>query len=377
VPLTAVCGLVIVNEIRVEETGSFRRLSGLLRLAAPFLVGVALPIVAVLIPYIVTSSVGDFYSGVFVQPRSRLQETYVETLDPVGLVVAVPFALALVGRFFVTPAMRRQIDIVGVVLLAALLVTSNRYFSHTLLWTSARGLAPFVVVLGAAALAFVSHGSGRPALRSGLFLLLALAAFASLVQFPFGASIYFCYGAPLFALAAIAGYRYARAPGALLPVALLLTYTIFGFVWLDREAIYWFGLAPYTNPQVVILDHERASIRVTPDDRTVYRNVVALLRRHSTGPFTYAGPDAPQLYFLADLKNPTRSLFDVLDTSDSARGEMLLRTLRAHDVTAIAINLHPSFSDELEPATLRTLHHNYPLTERVGPFDVRWRKPSP
>jgi hypothetical protein len=154
----------------------------------------------------------------------------------------------------------------------------------------------------------------------------------------------------------------------------LATYTLFGFVWLDREAIYWFGLAPYTNPQTVILDHRRASIRVTPADRAMYRDVAALLRRHTPGQFTYAGPDAPELYFLADLKNPTRSLFDVLDTSDSARGKTLLRTLTARRVSAIAINLRPSFSDRLEPSTLRQLRHDYPAHVRVGRFVVRWRE---
>jgi hypothetical protein len=311
---------------------------------------------------------------VLVSPRSRLHDTYVGTPDPAALLIAAPFALALVGRCFVKPTARRVIDVTGVVGLAMLLATSNSFFSYTVLWTSARELATFVVVAGTAALAFIPDRSALPGARSGIFLLLALATFASFVQFPFGAPIYFCYLAPLFTLAAIAALRYAGAAGGLLPVALLVTYTLFGFIWLDRGAIYFFGVAPYTNPQTVILDHRRASIRVTPADRIVYRDVTALLRRHTLGPFTYAGPDAPELYFLSGLKNPTRSLSDFLDTSESARGNTLLRTLSARRVTAIAINLHPGFSDGLDTPTLRQLRLDYPMHVRVGHFVVRWRE---
>jgi len=374
VPIAAVCGLVIVNELRVEETPSRARLSEALRLIVPFLAGVAVPIAVLLIPYVVTRSVGDLYSGVLVAPRSRLQNTYLGTLDPVGLLIAAPVALALVGRCFMTPAARRAVDVTGVVLLAMLLATANRLFSYTLLWTSARELAWFVVVAGVAALAFNSDRYDRPVTRLGAFLLLALAAFASLVQFPFGAPIYFCYSALLFAVAAIAAFRYARAPGGLLPVALLITYALFGLIWLDRGAIYWFGLAPYSNPQTVILDRRHASIRVTPSDRTVYRRVAELLERRAAGQFAYAAPDAPELYFLSGLKNPTRSYGGHLDTS-TPRGDGLLRTLEQRGVTAIAINHNPGFSNDLDPSTLRMLRANYPVHERVGPFEVRWRVP--
>ncbi|MSO96111.1 MAG: hypothetical protein EXQ81_10030, partial [Thermoleophilia bacterium] len=294
VPIVAVCGFVIMNEARVEETSSRARLSELLRLVVPFLIGVAVPIVAILIPYIFTRSVGEILFGVLASPRSRLEDTYTGILDPVALLIAAPVAVALVGRCFVKPTVRRVIDVTGVVVLVMVFATANSLFSYTLLWTSARGLAPLVVVAGTAALAFGSDRFAPPRARNGVFLLLALASFGSLVQFPFGAPIYFCYVAPLFALAAIAASRYARAAGGLLPIALLVTYTLFGFIWLDRGAIYWFGVAPYTNPQTVILDHRRASIRVTPEDRAMYRDVAALLRRHTPGQFTYAGPDAPE-----------------------------------------------------------------------------------
>ena len=66
--------------------------------------------------------------------------------------------------------------------------------------------------------------------------------------------------------------------------------------------------------------------------------------------YIYAGPDTPEIYALTGLRNPTRSLFDYLDPSNSARGEKLLRTLRRRGVTAIVINTRPGFSDAARAA---------------------------
>jgi hypothetical protein len=100
---------------------------------------------------------------------------------------------------------------------------------------------------------------------------------------------------------------------------------------------------------------------------------VGLLDEHGSGRYVYAGPDAPELYFLADRENPTRALFDFLDDTHSARGKNLLLTLKAHGVTAIAINYGPGFSPQLESSTIRALRAMYPQRVDVGRFEVRWK----
>jgi hypothetical protein len=109
----------------------------------------------------------------------------------------------------------------------------------------------------------------------------------------------------------------------------------------------------------------------------MYQDITRLLRRHSAGPYTYAGPDTPEIYYLADLKNPTRSLFDFLDSSGSSRGDRLLRTLDERGVTAVAIDLDPALSEPHEPAVLAALRARYGYGTRVGRIEVRWRRPSP
>jgi hypothetical protein len=372
VPITTVCSLVVFAETSLEPGSATARFESLLRLTVPFLIGAAVPVIVLLTPYVVTGSVGDLLNGVFVLPRSKVADTYTAPFGLRGLIVAAPLAVALVTRYFVRPATRRRIDVASVSILAILLVTSMSSPSYSMLWTSARALAPVIVVVGVVALVFVPAARARVEIRQALFLCLAVAAFMSLVQFPFAAPIYFCYIAPLFALAAVSCLRYARAAAGLLPVALLVVYTAFGFVWLDRGAIYRFGLGPYPNTQTVLLDSHRASIRVTERDRAIYRSVTSLLERHSPGQYVWVGPDAPELYFLTNRKNPTRSFGGRLDET-TPQGPELLETLAQHGVSAIAINHRPGFRNYLDVVTERMLRLAYPNHVNVGKFEVRWK----
>ena len=199
-PVVSVAAFVVFAEAGVEGAPALGRIKTVLRLALPFLAGAAVPIAVLLTPYVVTGSVGDLLNGVFVLPQSKLQGIYSPPLGPRGLVVAAPVAIALVTRYFVSVPTRRRIDVAGVSIFAILLATSMTYPSYLVLWTSARALAPLIVVAGIAALAFVPAAKARTEMRRGVFLCLVVAAFMGLIQFPFGAPIYFCYVAPLFAL---------------------------------------------------------------------------------------------------------------------------------------------------------------------------------
>ena len=156
------------------------------------------------------------------------------------------------------------------------------------------------------------------------------------------------------------------------PLVFLGLIIVFGFV-VSHGVLYRMGLRPMSNPQNVILDRGTAWIRVSPEERSIYRRTAVLLRRHSTGAYIFAGPDTPELYVLAGRRNPTRSLFDLLDPSNSARGVHLFRTLEQRHVSAIAVNSRPGFSDPLEKDVVARLRATYPQHERVGSFDVRWK----
>jgi hypothetical protein len=373
-PIALLCALLGWFEVRRSGSAPWRvRLPFLVRLAGPFLAGVVLPIAAVASPYLVTGSLATFVRGVLIEPQSRLDFSYLSTPSALSLIWAIPIAAALVVRRRQRPPTRRRLDVAIATAVAFILVTSSSVPSYVFLWNSARALAPVIVVVGCAVLLIGWRRGDRGRDVRPLLLLLLVAAFVSLVQFPFGASVYFVYAAPLFALAGVAVVQHARAGDGLLPVTLLAVYMLFGFAWLDRGAIGTLGVAFHPAREHVVLNRDVASIRVTPEQRAVYDKAVGLLERHGEGRFIFAGPDAPELYYLTRRENPTRALFDFLDASDSARGTRLLNVLRRRSVTAIAINLRPDFSDPLEAATVRTLRTLYPHHARAGRFDIRWR----
>ena len=356
---------LIVEAWRARSASTWAGVKALGALVGPFALGVAIPVIAVTIPYAVTGSIGDLFDGVFVSPASQLRYAYSSTPGAIELFWALPLVMAFFARLLFGPRKRRLFDVGCTAVVAILLISGGWRPSYLFFWRSARELAPLIPLLGVVGLVVARRRQTDGADRRPVVLLLLLVAFGSLIQFPFGAPIYFCYIAPLVALAAVASMSHAGIHGGVLPAAVLVAFTVFGFAWL--------GLGLRGDTRSVVLDKAIASIRVSPRDKDVYLRATRLLERHSTGRFIFAGPDAPELYYLSGLENPTRSLFDYRDQSRSGTGAQLLRTLAKKGVTAIAINLEPPFSDPLRPAMLAKLRVRYPHGEHVGNFDIRWR----
>lgn len=370
-PVIAVCAVLAWNELQISPAiDAVERMRALMRLVVPFLAGVAVPVLLTAAPFLVTGSLGDLLRGVLIAPQTRLEHTYVSTPDPAYLLFGAPLVLMLLARR-TDRRLRSVLDVVFVIVAAGALVLGSNDDAYALVWKSARALGPLMVFFGA--LTLIAWGDrAAPRDRRSVLLLLGLAAFVGLSQYPFGTLLYYCYTVPLVALCAIAVVRHAGLHRGLFPVTLLALYAAFGFVWLDRSP-QTLGAGYRGMPQYVTLDPERASIGVYPQEQAEYQHVVSLLRQHSSGRFTYAGPDAPELYYLSGLENPTRALFDFVDDSGSARRAPLLNALRDRGVDAIAINLGPGHSPPLEPTTVRLLRLRYVHHIQVGRFEVRWR----
>lgn len=371
-PTIAVCAVVAWNELQISPAiDSGDRIRAVMRLVVPFLAGVAVPVLLIAAPFLVTGSLDDLLRGVLIAPQTRLEHTYVSTPDPAYLLFGAPLVLMLLARR-TERRFRKALDVGFVIVAAGALVLGSHDDAYALAWKSARALGPLIVFLGAVTLSIAWGDRAAPRDRRPVLLLVGLAAFVGLSQYPFGTPLYYCYAVPLFALCAIAVVRYAGLHRGLFPVALLALYTAFGFVWLDRSP-QTLGAGFGDTPQYVTLDPARASIGVDPLEQAEYQHVVSLLRQHSSGQFTYAGPDAPELYYLSGLENPTRALFDFVDESGSARRAPLLNALRDRGVDAIAINHAPGHSPALEPTTVRLLRLRYANELRIGRFEVRWR----
>lgn len=195
--------------------------------------------------------------------------------------------------------------------------------------------------------------------RRALYLLTALTAIVSLMQYPFAHPIYLWYVMPIavLALAGVIGVRSTERPLALAAFALF-------FIAFNVQQI-------LRMPSTARLAIERAPLHVTPADKAKYERAVALLHEHAEGEYIWAGPDTPELYYLAGRRNPTRHLFEFLAQQGEAEAD-ILAGIERHGVRAISINTDRYFSS-LSDETKAELRRRFPAVERVGNLEVRWR----
>ncbi|HEX6533403.1 MAG TPA: hypothetical protein VF041_02330 [Gemmatimonadaceae bacterium] len=351
-----------------------RRFRTLARLVAPLALGVLLPVALFLIPYVHSGAVGALVDGVFIAPTRRLRFAVARPPFDVATLVAISPLPFLAG---IIPLGRARLSwitkgLIGGVLLVLVIVSARWVTVYWLIWRSMRAIVPLVVLGGAWLLV-----RGEPRLgavrRQQLVALLAATALCTLVQFPFAVAVYFFYVAPLAVLAGLAVIALRPRVTATGPAAIAAFYLLFAVLRIHPGFIYGMGHFYVRDEQTVALALDRGGIDVLASDAVDYTRLVRLLRARASGGYTFATPDCPQVYFLAGLRNPTRTLYDFFDDT-TGRTARVLGALDEHHVTAIAINQRPEFSGPVPQPLQRALEARYPYSERVGRFVVRWRE---
>jgi hypothetical protein len=231
-----------------------------------------------------------------------------------------------------------------------------------------RHLVPILSVLAAWRLWARDDGS-VPADR--LAALLAIATFASLVQFPFSVPIYFFYSAPMIPLLLLAmlppeRVSFRERPGLSIVAGFLLVLML---VVPMRIGERW-GVAgePLLTP--------RGGLEMYAGDADEYHMVVQHLRKHAHGGWVWAGPDAPEIPFLTGLRNPTRTIFDCFDSDfadPEARAARILGAIDQLGITAVALHRDPAFSGPRSPPLEKGLRERFPESLRIGRYEVAWK----
>jgi len=376
-PGAAVAALVAWNERHAPALPFAVRLRRALALVGPFLLGFALPVALFALPYARAGALRALADGVLVLPFRRLAEAATPP-PPLGptLVAALPLAalLAMTVRSRVRPAIWVAAGIVAAVALATVPASPSTYA-----WTflSARTAIVVGVVAGCA---WLARGAGRvpPARRAAALAVFATAATCGIVQYPYSAPVYFCYVAPLGVLALAAAFALNPAPARGAGAVALAYAALFAALWVNPGYIYGMGHQWVPHDQTVALRGSMGGgLRVRPAEARDYAILADGLRAHAGGsPWAWAGPDTPELYPLAGMRNPTPNLYEHF--ADQATFEpSLLRTLQARGVNAIVVNEHPQFSRPLSPGTMAVLAARYPSWRRAGPMVLRWREPRP
>jgi hypothetical protein len=348
-----------------------RRCRELTSRVAPFGLGLFLPVALFILPYARSGSLGDLRRGVFVFPFRQVAAAHMR-LPPVETIgAALPYLLLLavgvrgVGR-------GRLLVLSLAVLLAALLFWSRTNEVYRGVWHSARSIGVVAVLFGCGRLLRRDEEAPPAAREEETFLFLAMTALLTLVQFPFAAPIYLCYVAPIVAL----GVSAVAREGELAPHGVVAAFYLAFALWRINPGYIWeMGVRPTRYGPLQVLSLPRAGIRVPVDDRKTYELLVRSVEQKSRGPYIYAAPDCPEVYFLSGRRNLTRVVFDYL--RDPEPPAILLRRLEAKLVRVVVLNERPDYSSPLSPDLRVALSARFPHSETIGKFVLRWSEGAP
>jgi hypothetical protein len=383
VPNLAIGATIVWYEFRsVRSRGS--PFIFLFRESALFGVGFALPIVMFLSPYLWTRSLSPAAADFLIQPVQMIRAGSLKPPEH-WFLEGIAVNLILIGGARLTSkktrlALWEQILLVGMpvaLLVAATLILAQRTrIFYQLAWSTVWVLAPLVVVLGAGMLVRRKMMDRlEPARQQRLFIAFSLASSCSLIQFPFTDTIYYCYVAPLVFLAATALLSMMERPprfGISGMVCFCLLYAVFE---LTPGFVTHLGVEYAPDTQTVRLVPVRGGgLKVTPATAQEYERLDNLIRQHARGEYILAAPNCPQVYFLSNLRPPTRD-FSAFSDDVGLMPEKVLSNLDAHHVNLIVLNhLNSMFVQPVPDDLQRALEHEFPSHAETENFEVRWKQ---
>lgn len=342
----------------------------------------ALPVVVFAVAYWVLGDLPRLYRAILVLPVHRLEFA---SRPPAlaRLLFAIPYgALVLASQLRLQG--RRRAAVVAA--LACILLLLLAEVGHDLvrggIWLSVAGL-PIVAAIALVQRAARSQDEslGKAHDPRLVFVLVSASTYCALVQFPFSSMLYFCYVAPLLALAMLALVGQGRSrplhgviAGFYLAFAVVALNPGYGAI-AGRPGLSQPRLFRREPPYIFDsrLDAGRAGLLVTAEDADTYRRLVQLVRSKARSGYIYAGPDCPEVYFLCGARNPTRAIFDFLEHGNGQPPD-LVRQLTRKSVTVAVVNTEPGFSPRITESLRAELAREFPHSLTVGRFDVRWKQ---
>ncbi len=371
VPTTVLALGIVVRVSQRTSVADRDRWRALAARLAPFLLGAAAPVLIYVALQAALGALPSMIEGVFVAPFRRVTFASMRPPSIASLLFFAPLGLLL----WVPSAHERARRVVP--LLAALWFGAILFYSATSIrayqlgWMSGWGLLFFVALEGAV---FASRGTttGTTTTTAAAITLACMAVSAALVEFPFAAPIYTLYALPLTIVAAVALVRVAdRIPSALqvVVISFLLTFGLLRVVP-GSPGSRGLGFAPSKN--IAPLDLPRSGLRVEPLESTVYEGVIKLVQSKANGGAIWAGPDAPEIYFLSGLPNRTRTFFDFLD-GPAQDGISLVDRIGTLDAKVVVVKKNAQFSPALSLAVVDSLRRTFTSQRDFPGYLVLWR----
>lgn len=381
VPGACLVALLLWREWRKPRSTNAFGFSGLFSTLLPFLGGTLIPVVILLAWFAGHSALRAWFEGVFVHSYVHVLWIGYPPFPPkVGLVTLAPTLLIVLAACDRNMSVRRLARNGSPLILAVVLFAAWKSATiHQLVGTAVAVLIPFLAI--AASFHFFSSASSSPDAQR-VFLTVAVVAICSLIQFPTSGSEYFCYVAPLLILALLSVISRAPARDGVALGSLLFFYLIFA-VWLHTPAYLAVMRSRPRQPfSLRTLNIPRAGgIKARARVAAEFQDLVRLIKSHAHGHYIYCTPDCPEVYFLSGERNPTRTIWDFLDRdylNVPARNQRILETIDVHRVNVVVFNSGPwTVSGIVSPALRAKLDQQFPESNTIGHFEVRWKRRQP
>lgn len=374
-PACFLVSLIIAREF-VGTAGSVRkRFMRLLNMCVPFGLGIAVPVIGFLVPFVRSGAVHDLMLGLIATPNRAIRFAALVPERPVLTLTIIPFIVVVLVANECRPLGRAICGSILALMACVVLIFSKwNHLAYDVGWYSLAAAMPALVLTGVAIL-WVSRSDGKlnSFRQQQIMLTMSVAALSSLIRFPFSAGVYFLYVAPLVILFAAALLAFANhAPRFTLGI-LGAFYFLFAVLRVAPGFIYAMGhqYAPDTQSQQLTIVRA-GGLHVEPTVAQLYDQLIPLVQSRAEGRFIYAAPDCPEVYFLSGLQSPTRHYFDFAE-EPVHHTQQTLQLLESLHVNVVAINKKPQFSYGMSPDLEGALGRLYPYSVQVGYFEVRWR----
>ena len=368
-PLGALFAAMIWREWKHGGSTALERGRALFETLGPFVLGALLPLIAFLVFLLLTGALSQTIDGVLVKPFRRMDSAMMHPPPPTELIYSIGLGLLLAMS-----ASRRVTTIAAIVV--AVVFAAVVYWSggNTRIYAmgvlAAWGL-PLLAAAGAAWLLITTGKSSAHRATDAAVVITAIACATLLVEFPFASPSYLFYTMPLsmVALAAVVGAA-GRTPAALQLVVVIFL-LLFGLVRVNPGTLESFGWRFIETDETVRMKLPRSSLRVRAADAARYEALIGAVEVLAKDRTLWAGPDAPEVYFLSGVPNRTRTLFDFLD--GTAGTVPLIERIHAVQPSLVVLNLKPDFSAPPDQVTVDALRNEFPNARSVPGFLVFWR----
>ena len=368
-PLGMLIAALIWREWNHGGMSALARGRTLVATLGPFVLGALLPVIVYVFFLLAVDALSETIQGVLVKPFRRMDSAMMHPPPPTALLFSIVLGLLLV-RWASGRGATILAAVAAAVLVAVVYASGDRPGVYGMGVMAAWGL-PVLAAAGCAWLLITRRTSGADQSVDAAVAITAVACSTLLLEFPFAAPIYLLYTIPLamLALAAVVGAA-GRTP---VPLQLVVAgfLLVFGLVRVTPGTVESFGSRFVETDETVRLKLERSGLRVRAPDAARYDVLVGAVQALAKGRTLWAGPDAPEVYFLSGVPNQTRTLFDFLDVT--AGTVPLIERVRAAQATLVVLNLQPDFSGAPDQATVDALRADFPNVRGVPGFMVFWR----